>query len=161
MRSASARRLLRALEIALLGGNPTAPEEEPWAAPLSYTVIDDPDTARHRASIEARIEGQFARGLVEEATLLAARFPPQTPALSGIGYAEALRYKQNEIDRKEAIGIAASRTWAYARRQRTWFRADPISERIASDGEQSTQEIAQRLLSLVRRLLDSAERSRT
>lgn len=155
LRDASARRLLRALEIAMLGGDATAPHEEPWGAPVAYIGIDDPDATRHRARIAARVTEQFARGLVEEASALAARFAPDTPALSGIGYAEALRYESGELDRDHAIGLAASRTWAYARRQRTWFRAEPIAERIVSDGAQSTKQAASAMLRVARRLLDS------
>lgn len=153
MRGASARRMLRVLEIALLGGDATAPQEEPWGAQTAYVCIDDPDVSRHRARIAARIEAQFACGLVDEAKSLFARYGADTSALSGIGYAEALQYASGELDRDRAIGLAASRTWAYARRQRTWFRAEPIAERIQCDGDEAITRVASALLGIARQLL--------
>ncbi|RLT25440.1 MAG: tRNA (adenosine(37)-N6)-dimethylallyltransferase MiaA [Chloroflexi bacterium] len=153
MLNASPRRLVRALEIAFLGGDASAPEEQPWGAPHAYVTIDDPDPVHHRAAITARIEEQFVRGLVAEAVALAERLPPETPALSGIGYAEALRHNEAEITREHAVGAAAARTWDYARRQRTWFRAEPIDERIVGGAERSTVEIAAALHVIAQRLI--------
>jgi len=143
--TASARRLIRTLEIVRLGGDPLAEEENPWAAPSAYVQIDDADFERHRAAIAARVRAQFDGGLVQETEQLAARLPADTPALSGIGYREAQAYLDQTIDRERAIGIAATRTWAYARRQRTWYRGEALAETIATDGR-SAVEIAQSLL---------------
>jgi len=143
--TASARRLIRTLEIVRLGGDPLAEEENPWAAPTAYVQIDDTDFERHRAAINARVRAQFDGGLVQETERLAARLPAETPALSGIGYREAQAYLDQTMDRERAIGTAATRTWAYARRQRTWYRGEELDETIATDGR-SAGEIAQSLL---------------
>ena len=155
MLRASPRRLVRALEIAVLGGDAAAQEEQPWEAPHAYVTIDDPDPLHHRAVIATRIEKQFERGLVDEAVALAAKLPPDTPALSGIGYAEALRYHSAEITREHAIDEAARRTWAYARRQRTWFRAEPISARYVGGTESSPYAMASEMLAVARTLIAS------
>ena len=143
--TASARRLIRTLEIVRLGGDPLAEEENPWSAPTAYVQIDDADFERHRTAIAARVRAQFDGGLVQETEQLAARLPADTPALSGIGYREALAYLDQTMDRERAIGTAATRTWAYARRQRTWYRGEALAETIATDGR-SAVEIAQSLL---------------
>jgi tRNA dimethylallyltransferase len=143
--TASARRLIRTLEIVRLGGDPLAEEENPWAAPTAYVQIDDSDFERHRTAIAARVRAQFDGGLVQETEQLAARLPAETPALSGIGYREALAYRDQTLDRERAIGTAATRTWAYARRQRTWYRGEELIETIATDGR-SAAAIAQDLL---------------
>ena len=156
VRSASPRRLVRALEIALLGGDATTPEEEPWPAPYAYVALDDPDPAHHRAAIAARVERQFATGLVDEAVALAERLPPETPALSGIGYAEALRYHDAQISREHAIGAVAARTWAYARRQRTWFRAEPIEQHVAVGQGIDHATLAATLYPVAQRLIERA-----
>jgi tRNA dimethylallyltransferase len=143
--TASARRLIRTLEIVRLGGDPLAEEENPWAAPTAYVQIDDVNFERHRAAITARVRAQFDGGLVEETAQLAARLPAETPALSGIGYREAQAYIDQTMDRERAIGTAATRTWAYARRQRTWYRGEDLAETIPTDGR-SADEIAQILL---------------
>jgi tRNA dimethylallyltransferase len=143
--TASARRLIRTLEIVRLGGDPLAEEENPWPAPTAYLQIDDADLERHRSAIAARVRAQFDEGLVEETEQLAARLPADTPALSGIGYREAQAYLDQRIDRERAIGTAATRTWAYARRQRTWYRGEELAGTIATDGR-SAAAIAQDLL---------------
>jgi tRNA dimethylallyltransferase len=143
--TASARRLIRTLEIVRLGGDPLAEEENPWAAPTAYLQIDDTDFERHRAAIAARVRAQFDGGLVQETEGLAARLPAETPALSGIGYREAQAYLDQTMDRERAIGTAATRTWAYARRQRTWYRGEQLISTIETGGR-TASEIAQELL---------------
>ena len=143
--TASARRLIRTLEIVRLGGDPLAEEENPWAAPTAYVQLDDTNFERHRAAINARVRAQFDGGLVEETQQLAARLPADTPALSGIGYREAAAYIDQTMDRERAIGTAATRTWAYARRQRTWYRGEELVETVATDGRNAA-EIAHSLL---------------
>jgi tRNA dimethylallyltransferase len=137
--------LIRTLEIVRLGGDPLAEEENPWAAPTAYLQIDDTDFERHRAAIAARVRAQFDGGLVQETEGLAARLPAETPALSGIGYREAQAYLDQTMDRERAIATAATRTWAYARRQRTWYRGEQLISTIETGGR-TASEIAQELL---------------
>ena len=44
------------------------------------------------------------------------------PALTGVGYAEALAHLDGDITLAEAIQRTTIRTRQYARRQRTWLR---------------------------------------
>lgn len=143
--SASPRRLIRTLEIVRLGGDPLAEEENPWPAPSVYLQLDETNTERHRAAISSRVRAQFDGGLVEETERLASRLPADTPALSGIGYREAQAYLDQTMDREHAINSTATRTWAYARRQRTWYRGEAITETMPTAGRPAT-EIAQDLL---------------
>ncbi|MFM8403382.1 MAG: hypothetical protein ACKN98_02410, partial [Candidatus Limnocylindrus sp.] len=107
--NASPRRVLRALEIAQLGGDSMATEEEPWSGPSAYVLLDEPDLAAHRTKIAERAAAQFAGGLVAEAKALAARLPGGTPALSGIGYREALQYLAGEISEEKAVTHSSGR----------------------------------------------------
>ncbi len=152
--TASPRRLLRALEIAQLGGDPTATEEEPWSGPNAYVLLDEPDSAAHRIAIAERAAAQFANGLVAETEALAARLPAETPALSGIGYREALQYRLGEISEEKAITHSSGRSWAYARRQRTWYRGEPISTTINAGSSQTTARVAADLHALARTLIE-------
>ena len=152
--TASPRRLLRALEIAQLGGDPTATEEEPWSGPNTYVLLDEPDSAAHRTAIAERATAQFANGLVAETEALAARLPAETPALSGIGYREALQYRLGEISEEKAITHSSGRSWAYARRQRTWYRGEPISTTINAGSSQTTARFAADLHALARTLIE-------
>ena len=154
--TASSRRIVRALEIAQLGGDPLATEEEPWPAPHAYVLLEETDHAAHRAKIAERAAAQFRDGLLEETKDLAARLPAETPALSGIGYREAMQVLADQINVEKAITHSSGRCWAYARRQRTWFRGEPISHTISAGASQPPAAVAAALQPIARHLIEQA-----
>ena len=85
------------------------------------------DDTEHRRRIATRIDGHFARGLLEEAARLRERYPEDLSAFSAMGYREAFDVLAGRSDIEAAKATDASRTWAYARRQRTWFRRFDIA----------------------------------
>ena len=120
----NARRTVRALEVISITGRPFS-ENASWE---TYTSIYDLRIAgltRPRqdlyARIEARVDSMLATGLLEEARDLAGQL--------GRTARQALGYKQI-LDAPEA-GTATIRdeivraTKRFARRQESWFRADP------------------------------------
>lgn len=113
-------RARRAAEVAALGQAPRAVPPA-WSARV---VGIDPPRAEHRAAIEERVRGWFASGdLAREVdALIAAGVPRDAEALNAIGYAEALSMREDGVAQQVAIGRAVARTWAYARRQRAYFR---------------------------------------
>ena len=118
------RRLARALEIATIAGDVRLPPPRPYPGSLAWIGLRL-EPAAHREAIARRARTQFDAGLVEEAAALRERFDPALPAFSAIGYREAWAYLAGEIDREEAIALDAARNVAFARRQATWFRAEP------------------------------------
>jgi len=82
------------------------------------------------ARIRERVRGMYAEGLVEEAVAIWRRCP-DAPALTGLGYAEALAWFRGESLRADAIDATIARTLRYAKRQRTWFRR--IRDAVAVD----------------------------
>jgi tRNA dimethylallyltransferase len=48
-----------------------------------------------------------------------------TTAAQAIGYAEVAAVLDGELDEADLADEITRRTWAYARRQRGWFRRDP------------------------------------
>ncbi len=50
---------------------------------------------------------------------------PALPAFSAIGYAEAWAVADGALTREAAIEEDVRRNVAFAKRQRTWFRAEP------------------------------------
>jgi tRNA dimethylallyltransferase len=118
------RRVIRALERAILTGSGLPPEPAGYPAPVTWLgVRQEPD--EHRRAIAARVEQQFADGLLDEAAALRARFDEGLPAFSAMGYREAFDVLAGRADITAARRTVAQRTWAYARRQGTWFRAEP------------------------------------
>lgn len=118
------RRVVRALEIAELGGGGEPPPPRGYGAPVGWLGLAV-EPATHRAWIADRARGQFAAGLVDEARGLRERFDPGLPAFSAIGYREAWAVIDGAATLDEAIALDAQRNLAFAKRQRTWFRAEP------------------------------------
>lgn len=118
------RRVVRALEIAELRGDGGFP------APLGYPALVvwvglKVEPPVHRTWIESRARAQFDAGLLDEARTLRERFDPALPAFSAIGYREAWAVLDGELDLAAAVELDVARNVAFAKRQRTWFRAEP------------------------------------
>lgn len=120
---ANPRRVVRALEIAELRGDGPRPEPRGYAGPSAWIGLEVEPT-EHHARIAARAREQFDAGLIDEAAELRRRFDPALPAFSAIGYAEAWAVLDGTLTRDAAIEEDARRNVAFAKRQRTWFRAE-------------------------------------
>ncbi len=118
------RRVVRALERAELGGDVPPPQPRGYPGPSAWIGLDV-DRTSHDAWIADRARRQFEAGLIEEAGALRERFDPALPAFSAIGYREAWAVLDGRLARDAAIDEDARRNRAFARRQRTWFRAEP------------------------------------
>ena len=118
------RRVARALEIAELRGDGPLPPPRGYPAPVAWVGLDLPQRV-HDHWIADRARAQFDAGLIEEARALRERYDPALPAFSAIGYREAWAVIDGEATLDEAIERDTQRNRAFARRQRTWFRAEP------------------------------------
>jgi tRNA dimethylallyltransferase len=74
----------------------------------------------------------FARGLIEEAQTVRAA-TQDAPALSGLGYAEALAVVDGLATQSEALALTIRRTERYAKRQQTWFRRMSVVDLVDAD----------------------------
>ncbi len=128
------RRVVRALELAILTGGRPRPRPRGYGGPVAWLALTV-DPVAHRARIVARARAQFEAGLVEEADRLRSRFDPSLPAFSAIGYREAWAVLDGQATVEEAIRLDAARNVAFARRQRTWFRAEPDLEWLDADAD--------------------------
>jgi tRNA dimethylallyltransferase len=131
---ANVRRTVRALEVIELTGERFSASDDAWQRyesifpGLEVGYLDPPDDEL-RDAIRRRVEYMVARGLLGEAAALRAdpRGVSRTAA-RGIGYAEAFAVLDGELDADDLVDRVVTRTWRYARRQRSWFRADPRCE---------------------------------
>ena len=133
-------RVLRALEITMLGGDAGARDLDAMLLQLPRSIVADaqwvliePAVEMVEAAIVRRVETMFAHGLVEESAALSTRLPPTHPLLTTMGTAEALQVHRGELDMAPAKAVVVTRTRQYARRQRTWFRKEPWWTRVAPD----------------------------
>jgi tRNA dimethylallyltransferase len=131
---ANPRRVIRAIERARRLGDRLPPPPEGYGGPSLWLGLSlEPEELRRR--IRARAERQFSAqgGFLEEAADLRGGYDPRLPAFSAVGYREAFACLAGELDRAGAVEATIARTWAYARRQRTWFRAEPRIEWLPAD----------------------------
>jgi tRNA dimethylallyltransferase len=126
------RRLVRALEIAALAGDVDRPAPRGYAGRSGWLGLRA-EPATHRRWIADRAAGQFDGGLLEEAAILREHHPTDLRAFSAIGYPEAFGVLDGRLSRDEALTETVRRTVAFAKRQRTWFRAEPGIDWLASE----------------------------
>lgn len=123
---ANPRRVLRALEVTLGTGKPFTQHLGQGADPLPYPVdfycLDMPRPELY-ARIDRRVELMMEAGLLAEATAL---YPLRhLPSLQTVGYREIFDYLDGLSTLPEAVARIQQNTRRYAKRQLTWFRAQP------------------------------------
>jgi tRNA dimethylallyltransferase len=122
-------RLVRALEVHAATGRPLSAlrREAAWPSLRARTrvVVLDRDPADLDRRIAERTAAMFAGGILAEATALAARgLGPGHATSRTIGYREAFALLAGTMDLAQAVAAATRATRQFARRQRTWFRAE-------------------------------------
>lgn len=122
------RRIVRALEVVQLTGQPFAASAPKIGEPRWGTVIVgvDRETEALDARIRLRTELMFDKGLVDEVRgLVDVGLRDGVTAQRAIGYAQVLAMFDGEYDLAEALERTFVGTRRYVRRQRSWFRRDP------------------------------------
>jgi tRNA dimethylallyltransferase len=120
-------RLVRAIEMLEVAGPPLARQRlrrpPQWKA--VRVGIRAPLPVLDRLLAE-RAHEQVERGLVEETReALSAGVPADAPALTGIGYAEAVAHLRGQVSMEDLPKVMARANRRYARRQLRWLRRDP------------------------------------
>lgn len=123
------RRLVRALEVVEITGRRFSEWDDAWRRYQSVyedleVALLDPPTEELRAAIDLRAHAMLVDGLLDEVARLR-QHPRSRTASAAIGYAEAEAVLDGRLAEGELARAIADRTWRYARRQRSWFRADP------------------------------------
>lgn len=76
--------------------------------------------------IDRRVEIMMDQGLLKEVEgLLAAGYPPDLKSMKSLGYRHMVEFITGVVDWDEALRTLKRDTRHYAKRQMTWFRADP------------------------------------
>lgn len=120
------RRVIRALEVTLLSGQPIS--ELQVKSPPPYRILQIGLTRPRPAlyeRVDARIDAMLATGLLDEVrNLAAAGYDWQLPAMSGLGYRQIGLYLQGEATLEESVQLIRKETRRFVRQQGTWFRPD-------------------------------------
>lgn len=144
------RRVIRALEVVVRTGRPLGEVARRGPEERAYQVGLTADRQVLYQRIRKRIREQLQAGLVEEVRALLARgVDPSVPAMQGLGYKELVPYVQGRASLEEAVRDLERNTRRYAKRQWTWFRADPRIRWVDVD-ELPPEEVAERVLDVLR-----------
>ncbi|MDQ4492155.1 tRNA (adenosine(37)-N6)-dimethylallyltransferase MiaA [Sinomonas sp. ASV486] len=121
------RRVIRALEVHELTGRPFSsfmPDRQ-YAAPAVQIGLDLERAVLHER-LAARVHRMADAGLVAEVERLAsAGLREGRTASRALGYGQFLRVLDGESTPEQAVEETIVATRQFARRQLTWFRADP------------------------------------
>jgi tRNA dimethylallyltransferase len=128
------QRISRALEVWRLAGRPISelqrappPPRPPFR--VLRLVLAPADRAVLHRRIEQRFDAMLAAGFLDEVARLRAdpRLHPDLPAIRAVGYRQAWEHLEGRLDAAAFRDQAIAATRQLAKRQFTWFRADPAA----------------------------------
>ena len=123
-------RIIRALETYQTTGQPISAlrAEHRFATPRLAAFklgLAMPREALY-ARIDRRVDQMVAEGLLDEVRALLGRgYTADLKSMQSIGYRHMVAYLQGDADWPESLRLFKRDTRRYAKRQLTWFRADP------------------------------------
>ncbi len=135
-----AERAIRALEVRLLSGQPQregwrAAPPEAWRELRTLKLGLAPERAALYARINRRAAAMFAGGIQEETRRLLSVYPAELRIWTSHGYKQACDLALRGADAAAALAEAQQEQRRYAKRQWTWFRADPAVHWLAGFGD--------------------------
>lgn len=170
------RRVIRAVEVIRLTGQPFSQQRARWKA--GESKVQSPgskveviagaagtadfelwtlgfgltrSTADLHSRIDARVDRMFRRGLVEETARLLTRGLAQNPtALQAIGYRQVVEHLRGERSLAETIALVKTRTRQFAKRQMTWFRRQMPLTWLELKPDDAPEAVVEELLTALR-----------
>jgi tRNA dimethylallyltransferase len=120
-------RTSRALEVWYTTGKPVSSQkgQNPPSYPILYIGLDTPNRAFLQQRIESRTQAMLQKGLLEEIHSLEQQYGQDLSLLETLGYREFRQYLRKECSIEEAIQQTILHTRQFAKRQTTWFKANP------------------------------------
>jgi tRNA dimethylallyltransferase len=154
-------RTVRALEVFYTTGIPMS--EQQGECPPDYPILQigldclDSDDEHSSAETGDRLTQRIKRrtvqmmemGFVEEVEQLCQRYGTELPLLNTLGYQEVREYLAGRISLAEAEQLTVLHTRQFAKRQRTWFRADDRIEWFDSDDPQLCDRVMTRIQAFI------------
>ena len=140
------RRVVRALEVLEVTGQPFSAQQMHKDSDGPYDLrlfaLSWPREMLYRR-INERVAAMLEAGLLGEVrALLEAGVPTDAQSMQGLGYKELVPAAQGEMPLADAAELLSRRTRNYAKRQLTWFKADPrITWLDGEDGIQKNLQI--------------------
>jgi tRNA dimethylallyltransferase len=145
-------RVLRALEVMAIAGAPPSGLKRRWSEAagkfrIRFIAISvDRDELYRR--IDARVDGMFRDGLVDEVRgLLAKGYAPGLKPMKALGYRHVVSHLDGGVPLPEAVAQMKRDTRRYAKRQLTWLLREPEAVWTGPENAQGTAaEMARKFL---------------
>ena len=120
------RRIVRALEVYELTGQPISRLQKQWQADAAhdwFVIGLRRPKEIESARINSRVKRMVDEGLLEEVRhLLAESVPMSKQARAAIGYAEVIAHLEGQVAFEDAVEQIKSNTRKLTKAQRTWFK---------------------------------------
>ena len=147
-------RVVRALEIRLLAGDPGPHATADWSREVTGWRLVMIGLRRERGalnrSLADRARAMADRGMMGEVnTLLAKGYDEALPAMGGIGYRQFAAAIKGRMSADEALRLMVRDTCRYAKRQMTWFSREPEVRWIDVDRAGGIEGAAEGILKVV------------
>lgn len=132
------KRIIRAIEVYTLTGRPFSSFQNKWKTRKSIynCIIIGLLTQKEMlyANIEKRTDRMFEKGLINEVqALIEQGYKDSNSLAQAVGYKEVLRYLGGDIDIDMCRQEIVKNTKRLAKKQMTWFKADPRINWIRTD----------------------------
>lgn len=122
------RRVIRALEVCKITGGKFSElrliDTEDRYKAIWYAVSGGEREVLYER-INKRVVDMLDQGLLAEVQSLLEKYGPTKTLLNTIGYGEIVSHLQDDLSLDEAVALIQKKTRNYAKRQMTWFRANP------------------------------------
>lgn len=144
------RRIIRAVEVYRLTGRPFSSymptrQYHPNTPPVLQVGLRIDRQVLHQR-IAQRVHHMVDRGWLNEVRRLKTQGLEHAPTASrAIGYRQMLAYLNGDMSRTEAIEATIIATRRFARRQETWFKADPRVHWIDAESKHAMNQILELL----------------
>ena len=144
----NSRRVIRALEVYFLTGQPISSFQNEWEEKKDACMIG---IRRKREElykrIEDRVELMIEAGLIDEVrNLIRQGIIHNSEAMQAIGIKEIISFLNKEISLDEAIRLMKRNSRRYAKRQMSWFNADDRIKWIDLTPDDTAETGAQKVL---------------
>lgn len=122
-------RIVRALEVTLASGRRLSERQQQHRfGDCPYRILKiglERPREELYARIDARVQTMLAQGLVAEVQDLRRRYPPHLKPLQSLGYRHVSAFMDGGLTWADMVEHWQRDTRRYAKRQLTWFKADP------------------------------------
>jgi tRNA dimethylallyltransferase len=145
------RRVIRAIEVIRLTGNPFSQQRAEWQTAMSNTQCQLFSLSRSREDllrrIDLRVKEMFSLGLVGETRVLIKQgLEKNKTAMQAIGYRQVVEYLRGERSLEETVELVKVKTRQYAKRQMTWFRRQLNLRWIDLEPKASIEGVVEKIL---------------